>query len=618
MSDLPDSWIQTEIGKLCSLKNGRAFKPNEWQTSGLPIVRIQNLNNPTSAFNHFQGEVDERNRLRGGELLFAWSGTPGTSFGAHVWRGGDAVLNQHIFRVDFDEALLDKRFFRFAINQKLSELIDVAHGGVGLRHVTKGVFENTLVALPPRSEQTRIANKLDILLTRIQSCNDRFDAIPALLKRFRQTVLDAALNGAFLDGAAAAESKQPKVAISTIASVGTGSTPLRSNSQFFASSGTPWITSSATSAAVVTSANEFVTPAAISAHRLKLFPKGTLLVAMYGEGKTRGQVAELGIEATINQACAAVEVNESKAIRAYVKLALQANYLNMRELAEGGNQPNLNLSKVKEFEIPLPSLAEQAEIVRRVDALLALADRIEARCTAARTQAQRLTPLVLAKAFRGELVQQDPQDEPASVLLQRLAATKPTKVAASRGRPRTKQKEIQPTPLVLQPNWTALPDDLWAAPEDVDEHAVVAVLVAVLKAWGGPMPQAQARLAAVLCQQPRLMTAALPAEQAMQWRRLVGSSADPLPTQVTLFHPATSSQWRKALAGMRARGDLVETGTTLQGTWALGSGAAQIETAGWPDGRAGWVVAYLRAHDIETILPVLETPIMEFVYARAV
>ena len=68
MSALPENWIATEIGGLCSLKNGRAFKPNEWQTSGLPIVRIQNLNNPASAFNHFQGEVDERNRLRSDDV----------------------------------------------------------------------------------------------------------------------------------------------------------------------------------------------------------------------------------------------------------------------------------------------------------------------------------------------------------------------------------------------------------------------------------------------------------------------------------------------------------------------------------------------------------------------
>src|SRR5262249_26805694 len=131
----------------------------------------------------------------GGELLFAWSGTPGTSFGAHVWRGGEAVLNQHIFRVDFDEATLDKRFFRYAINQKLDELIDIAHGGVGLRHVTKGMFERTLVAVPPLNEQKRIADKLDTILEQVNSCCERLDRVPAILKRFRQAVLAAATSG---------------------------------------------------------------------------------------------------------------------------------------------------------------------------------------------------------------------------------------------------------------------------------------------------------------------------------------------------------------------------------------------------------------------------------------
>ena len=69
----------------------------------------------------------------------------------------------------------------------------------------------------------------------------------------------------------------------------------------------------------------------------------------------------------------------------------------------------------------MPALDEQAEIVRRIEALFALADRIEARTTAARTHAQRLSPLVLAKAFRGELVPQDPSDETASALLERIA-----------------------------------------------------------------------------------------------------------------------------------------------------------------------------------------------------
>ena len=71
-------------------------------------------------------------------MLFAWSGTPGTSFGAHLWKGGEALLNQHIFRVDFEKRFLDERFFRFAINQKRAVLVDVAHGGARLRCVTKG------------------------------------------------------------------------------------------------------------------------------------------------------------------------------------------------------------------------------------------------------------------------------------------------------------------------------------------------------------------------------------------------------------------------------------------------------------------------------------------------
>ncbi|KGM40432.1 hypothetical protein JY96_11340 [Aquabacterium sp. NJ1] len=151
---------------------------------------------------------------------------------------------------------------------------------------------------------------------------------------------------------------------------------------------------------------------------------------MYGEGKTRGQVTELGIPAAINQACAAVVVDETKMVRSFVKLALQANYLEMRVLAEGGNQPNLNLAKVKGFSLPMPPLDEQTEIVRRVDLLFAFADRLEARLQAAQAAASRHTPALLAKAFRGELVPQDPNDEPASELLRRLTQAKsatPTK-----------------------------------------------------------------------------------------------------------------------------------------------------------------------------------------------
>ena len=294
--------------------------------------------------------------------------------------------------------------------------------------------------IAPSEEQTRIADQLDTLLTRINACQHRLNNIPVLLKRFRQAVLERALSGhltmAWRETAAAEIDAWKSVTLGDIADVGTGSTPLRSNASYFANSGMPWVTSAATGSPYVTGTKEYVTPVAISSHRLKVYAPGTLLVAMYGEGKTRGQVTELRIHATINQACAAVKVDESRANIAFVKLVLWSQYEQTRALAEGGNQPNLNLSKVKGIPIQLPPLREQAEIVRRIEALFKLVAYIGDGYTAAFAQVQRLPSLVLAKAFRGELVPQDPCDEPASNLLARIA---------------TLRKSATPVPKTRQP-----------------------------------------------------------------------------------------------------------------------------------------------------------------------
>ncbi|KXB30324.1 restriction endonuclease subunit S [Dechloromonas denitrificans] len=86
------------------------------------------------------------------------------------------------------------------------------------------------------------------------------------------------------------------------------------------------------------------------------------------------------------------------------------------------------------MSVPVPSLPEQTEIIRRVEILFAFADRLEARLTTARRQVGQLTPALLAKAFRGELVPQDPADEPAAELLKRLAAQRETAPKTNRGR----------------------------------------------------------------------------------------------------------------------------------------------------------------------------------------
>lgn len=139
------SWMSQPLGRLCRLVNGRAFKPSDWTDDGLPIVRIQNLNDDMKPFNRYKGPVDSRVIIDSGDILLSWSGTPGTSFGCFVWSRGRALLNQHIFRVHVDESVIDREFFVHAVNSKLDEMIALAHGAVGLRHITKGKLDRKSV-----------------------------------------------------------------------------------------------------------------------------------------------------------------------------------------------------------------------------------------------------------------------------------------------------------------------------------------------------------------------------------------------------------------------------------------------------------------------------------------
>lgn len=159
-------WIK--IKNICRLVNGDAYKPTDWSESGKPIIRIQNLNDKTKTFNYWAGPLEEKVRVKDGDVLLAWSGTPGTSFGVHRWWRGDAVLNQHIFRVDFtcDDIIPD--WFVISTNHQLNVLIDKAHGAVGLRHVQRGEVENLEIPLPPLDEQQRIVAWLNEKLAAVE------------------------------------------------------------------------------------------------------------------------------------------------------------------------------------------------------------------------------------------------------------------------------------------------------------------------------------------------------------------------------------------------------------------------------------------------------------------
>ena len=107
---MKQGWERLKLGDFCSFQNGRAFKKNEWTNNGLPIIRIGNLNNINAPFNFYNGDYEQKIVVQNGDLLFSWSGTVGSSFGAHLWKSEKGYCltkdnhSAYTFSLSFNEA----------------------------------------------------------------------------------------------------------------------------------------------------------------------------------------------------------------------------------------------------------------------------------------------------------------------------------------------------------------------------------------------------------------------------------------------------------------------------------------------------------------------------------
>lgn len=442
MSELPAGWATFSIADIGGLAGGKTpskANPAFWSSRDIPWISPKDMKKL-----YLEDSEDRISKVALSDagmalhpaksiLMVTRSGILQHTFPVALARV-DSTVNQDIkviaphSEIDTIFLLYSLRAFGQIILQRCSK------AGTTVQSIDSDKLEAFPFPLPPLAEQKRIAQKLDALLAQVDTLKARIDAIPALLKRFRQAVRASALKGDLISDSKEDFSAWNECTLSDLASVETGKTPDRSEANYWQAGSIPWVTSAATGLSFCKEAKEFVTPLALRECSLKLFSPGTLLLAMYGEGKTRGQVTELKIQAACNQACAAISVNGELALQSFVKLRLEENYEAIRKMAVGGNQPNLNLGKVREIQFSLPSIATQTEIVRRVEQLFAYADQLEAKVATAKQRIDALTQSLLAKAFRGELVPQDPTDEPASVLLERIRTQRAAAPKPKRGR----------------------------------------------------------------------------------------------------------------------------------------------------------------------------------------
>ena len=177
-------WKTVKLGEVCNFQNGRAFKKSEWSETGLPIIRIQNLKNETTEHNFYDGEYDERIFIENGDLLLSWSGT----VKPFIWCHGDALLNQHVFKVTVSKEL--NQGYALYLFQNILNEISKQKVGIGLQHITKKTFENFPVTLPPLEEQQRIVAKLDAAFAEI----DRAIEIATEKQQQSEQLVDTALD----------------------------------------------------------------------------------------------------------------------------------------------------------------------------------------------------------------------------------------------------------------------------------------------------------------------------------------------------------------------------------------------------------------------------------------
>ena len=383
---LPDGWEWKKLGDLSEYINGMAFKPTDWTEEGFPIIRIQNLNG-SNEYNYFNGEAKDKYYVKDGDILISWS----ASLDVYKWNGGNAILNQHIFNTEIKLDVVNYDFFYHTIKYSLSEIMKNLHG-VGMKHITKGKFENIDVPLPPLEEQKRIVAKLDILFAKI----DKAIALHQKNCEEADIFMASVLNDVFVE-------LEEKYEIKTVDEVSlnvrygyTDSAKDKGNAVFIR----------------ITDINEngkfkdnfvYVDIEDKELERFKLY-KGDILVAR--SGATAGKVAlfDLDFVSVFASYLIRIQPNSEMDSSFFFYFCHSPKYWEQLNIIKvGGAQPNVNATNLKEIKIATPPLQTQQKVVSYLDEVSQKMEKIKQIQKEKMQSLKALKASILDQAFKGEL-----------------------------------------------------------------------------------------------------------------------------------------------------------------------------------------------------------------------
>lgn len=339
---------KVRLGDVATYVNGYAFKPSDYSDSGLPIVRIQNLTGNAYRTNRYEGTLPEKFAIQDGDILISWS----ASLGVFEWNQGPAWLNQHIFRVVFNKAMIDKRFFVHQARFLIQKSQNLAHGAT-MKHLTKKVFETLPFLYLGLNNQITIAEQLDALDTQINRAKRQI--------RF----LDNLAKSRFVEMFGELDTNPKGFQLTCFDDLGTwtsGGTPSRKNPSYFTGE-IDWYSAGELNSLHLGRSKERISLRAIEESSAKLVPPGSLFVGMYDTAALKMGITTK--ESSSNQACANLVPN---GIVDLVWLYFAIDQLKPSLLAKrsGCRQKNLSLKKIKSFMVPLPDLDSQQGFSRFV------------------------------------------------------------------------------------------------------------------------------------------------------------------------------------------------------------------------------------------------------------
>ena len=401
--------VEKTLGDVATYINGRAFKPQEGETSGRPIIRIQNLTNSTQECNRTTKQFEEKYRISDGDLLFAWS----ASLGAHIWHGEDGWLNQHIFKVIPNESI-DKIYLYYYLLYVVDQLYAKTHGS-GMVHITLKPFKSTRIMLLELNEQRRVVGKIESLFAKLDEAKEKAQAVVDSFETRKAAILHKAFTGELT----AKWREEHGVSIDN------------------------WKTTRFDSVAAIRSnlvdpaeyqSFPHIAPDNIEKKTGVLLEYHTIAEDGVTSGKHRfysGQILYSKIRPYLSKAvvvdfdglCSAdmypIEAYQNARCLWYYMLSdeflLQASTAGSRSVL-----PKINQKELSALTVHLPTNdREQEEIARILDELFDKEQQTKEAAEVVLDQIDLMKKSILARAFRGELGTNDPSEESAVELLKR-------------------------------------------------------------------------------------------------------------------------------------------------------------------------------------------------------